>query len=503
MTSNQEPGTRNYRPPTTDYRLPTTMFYDRAKINVKAGNGGNGSASFRREKYIPKGGPDGGDGGRGGSVYLRVNPDLNTLLPFHYKQHFKASHGGNGGGNQKHGKAAQDLYIDVPPGTFVEVIDEKPISGAAAEAVQADLLVPGETLLVARGGRGGLGNTHFATSTHQAPRFAEKGEPGQERLVTMELKVIADVGLVGYPNVGKSTLLSVVTAAQPKIADYPFTTLQPMLGVVSIDDDSFVMADIPGLIEGASGGAGLGLEFLRHVERTRLLVHVVDGSAGLWGDITTEGAHVAQTTNPIEDFNRINEELKQYDPELASKPQIVAINKIDLQEVRDRLPTLQQQFAELGYGTFPISAATGEGVQDLLRAVAAKLRELPKPEWEIEPTPEGDDEEAEVRVRPRYVAGESAQFEVKRETKHRWRVSGERIERLVSMTDMGNPFALERLQRELERMKITQALRDEGIESEDTVMIGQTELEWSNDPWAAFKQDQPRRQRQGLGKKHS
>lgn len=476
------------------------MFYDRAKINVRAGNGGDGSASFRREKYIPKGGPDGGDGGRGGSIYLRVDPQMNTLLPFHYKQHFKANHGGGGGGNQKHGKAAPDLYIDVPPGTFVEIINESPISGVAAEAVQADLIHDGETLLVARGGRGGLGNIHFATSTRQAPRFAEKGEPGQERVVTMELKVVADVGLIGYPNVGKSTLLSTVSAATPKIADYPFTTLQPMLGVVSVDDDTFVMADIPGLIEGASSGAGLGLEFLRHVERTRLLVHIVDGSAGLWGDMDTGGAHVSQTTNPVEDFKRINEELRQYDAELDSKPQIVAINKTDLQEVRDRLPVLIEQFREMGHEAYPISAATGAGVQDLLRAVAAKLKEMPKPEWEDDEAEGGG---TEVVAQPRYVAGESARFEVTVEGKHRWRVSGERIERLVSMTDMGNPYGLERLQRELDRMKISQALRSQGVEAGDTVFIGPVELEWSNDPWAAFMQDQPRRQKEGTGKKQS
>lgn len=482
------------------------MFYDRAKIYVTSGNGGNGSASFRREKYIPKGGPDGGDGGRGGSVFLRVNPEMNTLLPFHYKQHFKAAHGGSGGGNQKHGKAAPDLYIDVPPGTFVEVINESPISGAAAEAVQADLVKPGETFMVARGGRGGLGNTHFATSTRQAPRFAEKGEPGHERLITLELKVIADVGILGYPNVGKSTLLSVVTAAQPKIADYPFTTLQPMLGVVSVDDYSFVMADIPGLIEGASDGAGLGLEFLRHVERTRVLVHVVDGSAGLWGDMGTEDAHVSQTTDPIEDFKRINEELRQYDAELDAKPQIVAINKIDLQEVRDRLPELIAQFAAMGHDAYPISAATGTGVQELMSAVAAKLRELPKPAWADD---EGDEarEDEEVIVQPRYVAGESAAFTVKQEGKQdgrpKWRVTGDRIERLVSMTDMNNPYGLERLQRELDKMKISQALRNEGVEAGDTVVIGQIELEWSDDPWAAFTQDQPRRNKVGVGKKHS
>src|SRR5436190_16501785 len=297
------------------------MFYDRARIWLRAGNGGNGSASFRREKYIPKGGPDGGDGGRGASVYLRVNPNLNTLLPFHYKQHFKAEHGGSGGGRQKHGKAGKDLYIDVPPGTFVEVIDENPTSGAAAEAEQIDLVRPGQTLIVARGGRGGLGNIHFATSTRQTPRFAEKGEPGEERTVHLELKVIADVGLIGYPNVGKSTLLATVSAAQPKIADYPFTTLEPMLGVVRVGDgydaETFVMADIPGLIQGASSGAGLGLEFLRHVERTRLLVHIVDGSAGLWraeGAGPEADAHVSQTTDPISDFKRINAELEQYDP---------------------------------------------------------------------------------------------------------------------------------------------------------------------------------------------
>ncbi|MEO5952752.1 MAG: Obg family GTPase CgtA, partial [Chloroflexia bacterium] len=390
------------------------------------------------------------------------------------------------------------------------IINENPISGVAAEAIQADLVKEGETFLVARGGRGGLGNTHFATSTHQAPRFAEKGEPSQERTVTMELKVIADVGVLGYPNVGKSTLLSVVSAATPKIADYPFTTLQPMLGVVSVDDESFVMADIPGLIEGASTGAGLGLEFLRHVERTRLLVHVVDGSAGLWGGMGTEDAHVSQTTNPIEDFKRINEELKQYDAELETKPQIVAINKVDLQEVRDRLPVLIAQFAELGHEAYPISAATGLGVQDLMRAVAAKLRELPKHAWaEDYEAEEGEDGvETEVLVKPRYVASDSAHFDITQEglqdDKTKWRVSGDRIERLVSMTDMGNPYGLERLQRELERMKISQALRTRGVESGDTVMIGNVELEWSNDPWAAFSRDLPRRNKiVHTGKKRS
>jgi GTP-binding protein len=480
------------------------MFYDRAKITVRAGNGGDGSASFRRERYVPKGGPDGGDGGRGGSVYLSVNPSMNTLLPFHYKQKFKAEHGGPGRSNQRHGKAASDLYIDVPPGTFVEVIDEDPVPGSPSEVVQVDLVRPGQRHMVARGGRGGLGNVHFATSTRQAPRFAEKGEPGHERTVTMELKIIADVGLVGYPNVGKSTLLSVASAAQPKIADYPFTTLQPMLGVVRVGDDSFVMADIPGLIEGASSGAGLGLEFLRHVERTRLLVHVVDGSAGLWWDVAPQAegqTHPSQTTDPIEDFKRINVELEQYDPTMSTKPQIIAINKVDLQEVRDRLPELTRRFRELGYeDIYPISAATGQGVQELIGAVAAKLREMPRPEW-VEPE-EGEAEE-EVVVPTRHVASESQRFEVTQESTTHFRVSGERIERLVSMTDMNNPYALERLQRELDRMGISDALRAAGVETGNTVMIGRTELEWSNESWQAFTQTMPRREKKGPGKKHS
>jgi GTP-binding protein len=502
------------------------MFIDRAKIYVKAGNGGDGSASFRREKFVPKGGPDGGDGGRGGSVYLRVNPDLNTLLPFHYKQNFKATHGGHGGGNQKHGKAGADLYIDVPPGTFVEIIDEDPLPGASAEVTQADLLKPGEKLLVARGGRGGLGNTHFTTSTHQAPRYAEKGEPGEERTLTLELKLIADVGLVGYPNVGKSTLLSTVSAARPKVGDYPFTTLAPMLGVVQADDDTFVMADIPGLIEGASSGAGLGLEFLRHVERTRLLVHLVDGSAGLWnadlgmqnaesdeGQMTTEDdnqqpaassqqpAHPSQTTDPIGDFKRINAELERYDSTLAERPQIVAINKIDIPEVRERIPTLTARFNEMGYEeVYPISAATGEGVRELIFAVSNRLRELPKPEW-VEEEVAGGEEQLPV-VRP-HSAKESSQFEVVREGEGRFRVFGPRIERLVTVTDMGNPFALERLDREMEKMGITDALREAGVEAGDTVVIARSELEWSSEPWERRGRDAPRRPKRGPGKQRS
>jgi GTPase len=486
------------------------MFIDRAKINVKAGNGGDGSASFRREKFVPKGGPDGGDGGRGGSVYLRVNPDLNTLLPFHYKQNYKAEQGGGGRGQKMQGKAGSDLYIDVPPGTFVEIIDEDPMPGSASEGAQEvtqmDLLKPGQTLLVARGGRGGLGNVHFTTSTHQAPRYAEKGEPGEERTIAMELKLLADVGLVGYPNVGKSTLLSQVSAARPKVGDYPFTTLAPMLGVVQVsEEETLVMADIPGLIEGASGGAGLGLEFLRHVERTRLLLHLVDGSAGLWrteGEEPQEGeGHPSQTTDPIADFKRINLELERYDETLASRPQIVAVNKIDIPEVRERIPALTAAFNEMGYpDVHPISAATGEGVRELIFAVAERLRELPKPEWQSE---EAEDAPTELPVIRPHTAREERAFEVVQEEKGRFRVFGQRIERLVTVTDMGNPFALERLDHEMEKMGITEALREAGVEAGDTVAIARAELEWSSEPWEARRRDAPRRPNRGGGKKRS
>lgn len=497
-----------------------------------AGNGGNGSASFRREKYIPKGGPDGGDGGRGGSVYLRVSSSQNTLLAFHYKQHFKALHGGNGGTNQKHGKAGHDLYIDVPPGTLVEIIDEHPESGAASEVLEEDLLRPGQTLLIAKGGRGGLGNMHFATATHQTPRYAEKGEPGEERTLQLELRLISDVGLLGYPNVGKSTLLSQVSAARPKIGNYPFTTLEPMLGVVDIDGETFVMADIPGLIEGASQGTGLGLEFLRHVERTRLLVHVVDGSAGLWGEpvgadagltgsngagqeeATEAGAHPSLTTDPVADFKRINAELVSYDPDIAERPQFVAINKIDIPEVEARLPALMTRFNGMGYPVYPISAATGKGVRELMHAVVTKLRELPKPEWaeedavEAGESVEGGDQDAElVVVRPQpqhHTASRGRQFTVKADGEGRYRVTGPRIERLITSTDMGNPFSLERLQSEMAKLGVTSALSEAGVKAGDTVAIGRTELEWSDEPWVRRDDSTSRRkQREGPGKHRS
>jgi GTP-binding protein len=308
----------------------------------------------------------------------------------------------------------------------------------------------------------------------------------------------------------------VVSAAQPKIGDYPFTTLAPMLGVVEVDGDTFVLADIPGLIEGASQGTGLGLEFLRHVQRTRLLLHVVDGSAGLWDAYMAPAqdgansddrgdAHPSQTTDPIADFKRINAELEQYDPDLAERPQIVAINKTDIPEVQERLPQLMSQFKDMGYDAYPISAATGQGVQDLLRAVAAKLKELPKPEWAEEEAAEGEEgEEEEKVVRPQYRAAESRQFEVMPDGKGRYRVAGHRIERLITSTDMSNPFSLERLQRELAKMGVSEALSAAGVEPGDTVTIGRVELEWSDEPWVSFERNTSRRKRrEGPGKQRS
>ncbi len=427
------------------------MFYDRAKIYLKAGDGGNGAVSFRREKYVPNGGPDGGDGGRGGNVYLRVDPHLNTLISFKYKQHFRADNGVAGQGSNRTGSQGEDLYIDVPPGTVV--YDDE------TGDVMVDLVEPGEAVMIARGGQGGLGNQHFATAQRQAPRLAEKGEPGMEIWIRLELKVIADVGLVGLPNAGKSTLLSSSSAARPKVADYPFTTLEPNLGVVQIGrpgSPTFVMADIPGLIEGAASGIGLGHEFLRHVERTRLLIHMVDGSGGLEG------------RDPLVDFHTINEELAAYSPELAAKPQIVAINKMDLAETRANLPRLTEEFATLGLNVHPISAATGEGVADLLRRTLEQLQELP----EVEP--------AVPEVRRVYTMESSRDdyWEVDRLSRHHYEVRGPKIERMTKMTDFKNEEAADRFQRILEASGISAALEERGIGPGDTVHIAGAEMIW-------------------------
>lgn len=417
------------------------MFFDHATITVRAGKGGDGCVSFRREKYVPFGGPNGGHGGAGGDVYLRVSPHLNTLVSFSRKRHFAAEDGKPGLGKSMHGASAAAFYIDVPAGT---VVRERP-SGL----LLGDLTEEGQTLLVARGGRGGRGNEAFKSSTRQAPRFAEKGAPGEERDLTLELKLIADVGLLGKPNAGKSTLLASVSAARPKIADYPFTTLEPNLGVVWLDDHEFVMADIPGLIEGAADGAGLGHQFLRHVERTRLLVHLLDGSS----------------PDPLADYAAINAELARYSERLAAKPQLVVINKIDLPEARARVAEIR---AALGLPqALAISGATGEHVQDLLWAIVQRLQELPP-----EPEPE------EVPVLRPLDEREDTGYAVAKLDEGVYRLSGQEIERIAAMTNWDSDESLERLWRIMVARGIAAALAEAGVSLGDTVLIGDYELEW-------------------------
>ena len=425
-------------------------FYDRARIFVQAGDGGDGAATFRREKYVPRGGPDGGDGGRGGDIYLVADAHLNTLLPFKERNRFKAERGGNGGSARKHGRNGKDVIVRVPPGTVARA----EIDG---ETYEVDLAAPGMRLLAAAGGKGGLGNVHFATSTHQVPRIAELGQPGEAREIDLELKLLADVGLVGFPNAGKSTLLSIISAARPKVAPYPFTTLQPNLGVVAVGDRDFVVADIPGLIEGAHRGVGLGFDFLRHVERTRLLIHMVDAAG-------------ADGRDPLGDYHQINEELRLYQPALAARPQIVALNKADLPEAQANLPRLRAAIGLPSSEVFVISAATRAGVDALVRHAAAHLAELPAPDrapreetlaW---PIPQVDDRT----------------FSVEQEGEG-WRVRGKKIERLISMTNFAQPEALRRIQRVLEASGINAALRNAGVEEGDSVYIEKAELIWSDE----------------------
>jgi GTP-binding protein len=327
------------------------MFIDKARIQISAGDGGNGIVSFRREKFVPKGGPDGGDGGRGGNVSFVADPGMSTLLDFHYRQHVKAGRGRHGEGSDRHGRDGEDVEVAVPVGTVIRDVE--------GGRVIADLTEPGQRVVAARGGRGGRGNARFATPTQRAPRRAEPGQPGEVRWVELELRLIADIGLVGVPNVGKSTFLSRVSAARPKIADYPFTTTQPALGVVRLSDGrSFVLAEIPGLIEGAHLGAGLGHDFLRHISRTRVIVHLLD---------------LATERDPLSDYDAVNEELRLFDPALVARPTLVALNKIDLPAARARVGDLTARLAERGRRAFPVSAVTGEGVEDLLRAAADEL----------------------------------------------------------------------------------------------------------------------------------
>ena len=422
-----------------------SVFLDEVKIFVQGGRGGDGCVSFRREKFVPFGGPDGGKGGKGGDVYLEVDPNLNTLLHFKNRIHWKAPRGQHGRGKNQTGAQGEDLIIPVPPGTAVY--------DAETGALLGDLTRPGQRLLVARGGRGGRGNASFATPTNQAPRIAEKGEPGEERWLRLELKLIADVGIVGKPNAGKSTLLSVVSAARPKIADYPFTTLEPHLGVVQMDHRTFVMADIPGLIEGAHAGAGLGHQFLRHVERTRLLVHLIDGTSD----------------DPLRDFEQINRELALFSERLAAKPQLVVLNKIDVPEARAKWPALRSAWEARGYRAMAISAATRENVPELVRTLFAMLDELPREE--MEPA-----EEMPVFGLP----ADEKRFEIERE-EDGWRVRGTAIERAAVMTRWDLHESVMRFQRILDALGISQALREAGVQDGDIVRIGDVELEWQEE----------------------
>ncbi|HAE83412.1 MAG TPA: GTPase ObgE [Ktedonobacter sp.] len=432
------------------------MFYDRSKIFVKAGDGGNGSRHFRREKFAPLGGPDGGDGGRGGSVYLEATTNLNTLIDYRYSHQFKAGMGEPGIRQKMHGAKGEDIILTVPCGTIIRDADTNELI--------ADLVDEGQRVMVARGGRGGLGNVHFATSTHQAPQEAQKGEPGEERWIQLELRLIADVGLVGYPNAGKSTLLSVVTAARPKIADYPFTTLSPNLGVVAVgqpasgDEFGFVLADIPGLIEGAAQGVGLGHEFLRHVRRTRLLIHMLDGAS--------------YERDPWQDFNTINQELHEYDEQLAQRPQIVVLNKMDLPEAQERWPALKAHAEKAGYPVFAISAASHQGTDELMQFAAHRLHEIRQEEAE-RIAASVTIEASGVVLRPQ---PEDA-FTVSKE-EGIYIVRGKRVERAVGMTDLENEEGMDRLQVTLRRMGITKTLEEAGVKVGDTVRFGKVELFW-------------------------
>ena len=419
------------------------MFLDQAVIIVRAGKGGDGVVHFRREKYVPFGGPDGGDGGKGGDVSLEVVPTLNTLSSFRHKSRFQAQDGVRGGKQNMTGRSGEDLFINVPPGTIVYDDETGETLGDLTQAEQR--------MLVAKGGRGGRGNARFTSSRNQAPRQAERGEPAQERQLRLELKLIADIGIVGVPNAGKSTLLASVSNAKPKIAPYPFTTLEPNLGVSELDDETtLVLADIPGLIEGAHMGLGLGHDFLRHIQRTRVLIHLLDGLA----------------EDPLLDLAQINSELALFDPDLAEKPQIVALNKIDLPEVAAIWDKIETSLKERGYEPMAVSALAGTNVRQLLYRTAQLLDQVPPA--------------SEIAAMPVYrVPSDPREFHVQREPKG-WRVSGEAIERAAAMTYWEYDQSVRRFQRILQTLGIEDALRQAGVKTGDTVYIGEFELEWED-----------------------
>jgi GTP-binding protein len=418
------------------------MFIDQAEILVQSGKGGDGMVHFHREKYVPRGGPDGGDGGRGGSVILEVRPTLNTLAAFRHTTRYTAQDGKGGGTNNKSGKTADDLTVFVPPGTVVY--------DAAAGDLIGDMTTPDQRLLVCKGGRGGRGNPHFKSSINQIPRTAERGEPGEEKRLRLELKLIADIGIIGVPNAGKSTLLSVLTNAKPKIASYPFTTLEPNLGVAEVDaETTVVLADIPGLVEGAAQGVGLGHDFLRHIQRTRVLIHLLDGLSD----------------DPLEDLAQTNTELGLFDPNLAKKPQIVALNKIDQPEVQERWPKIKKELKKRGFTSMAISALARTEVHELLLKAVATLASTPALE-EVEPP------------MPVYRPVEDPRsFTIIREPDG-YRVKSVSIERAAEMTPWDQSGSVRRFQKLMERLGVDKALREAGAQEGDTVYIGEYELEY-------------------------
>lgn len=422
------------------------QFIDKAKIKISSGKGGNGVVAWRREKFVDKGGPAGGDGGKGGSVYLIADEGLSTLLDFTFRSIFKAENGENGFKKSMHGKSASDLYIKVPTGTIVKDLKNSNII--------ADLTHHEQTVLIAQGGRGGRGNTHFCTPQNRAPQYCEPGEPGIERELQLELKLLADVGLLGLPNAGKSTFISRVSSAKPKIADYPFTTIVPNLGVVKKSTgDGYVIADIPGLIEGASEGIGLGHDFLRHVERCKFLLHIVDGTE----------------ENPIENFKTINEELKKYSEELSKRYQIVAINKIDAIE-KEKLQELQSDFKKLGIDVFCISAVTGENVESLKHELENKVNTIETPKSEINITEDTD-----------ATNNDDGYWEVTKFNKNTYVVSGGRVIRISQVTDSRSSEQVIRFQNIMISMGIMDELKHQGIKNGDTIIVGKLELEYWDD----------------------
>ncbi|GLB46976.1 GTPase Obg [Philodulcilactobacillus myokoensis] len=417
------------------------MFVDQVKISIKAGKGGNGAVAFRREKFVPNGGPAGGDGGRGGNVIFKVNSGLSTLMDLRYRRKIKAASGGNGGNKKMTGRSAEDTIIDVPEGTT--------IYGESNNQILCDLTHPGDSYTAAKGGRGGRGNVHFASAKNTAPEIAENGEPGEEKNVRLELKLLADVGLVGFPSVGKSTLLSTITTAKPKIAGYHFTTLIPNLGMVRLRDGSdFVIADMPGLIKGASQGIGLGFQFLRHIERTRVLLHLIDMSG-------VEGR------DPYHDYLTINKELKDYDPDLMKRPQIIVATKMDMPNSNDNLAKFKSKVSDRKI--IPISSITHDGLLDLIHQTVKLLDQTPK-------FPAHQEKQSNQK-NVKYTFKEEKPFQINRDENGNWILSGHKIEKLFQMTDTAHHQSMLRFARQLHGMGVDKALRDAGAKDGDNVSI--------------------------------